>query len=346
MASFMRRSGFQRVGTCSSAAGKLSRLACARAREAGIDVVPLMAKAGVTSRQVEDDDVWLAVQGQIKFLDLIADALHDDFLGFHLARDFELGEIGPLYYVAASSEELDDALQRAARYSATVNEAVSLTYSERNDVAISFSYVGVARHSDRHQIEFWVTALARVCRELTGRQVLPHRIQLTHRRHEDASEFNTFLGCDVEFGAAVDEVAFPRSIKDLPLVRADPYLNKLLIGYCEEALARRAKRDSGTVRSVVENAVAPLLPHGKARLGEVARKLGLSQRTLARRLLSEGVTFGRVLDELRSDLAHRHLEDPALSISEIAWLLGYQEVSAFTHAFKRWTGKTPREARS
>ena len=89
-----------------------------------------------------------------------------------------------------------------------------------------------------------------------------------------------------------------------------------------------------------------LLPHGKARASEIAKRLGLSQRTSARRLASEGVTFSEVLECLRADLARQYLGDQGLSVSRIAWLLGYQEISAFTHAFKRWTGQTPREARS
>ena len=89
----------------------------------------------------------------------------------------------------------------------------------------------------------------------------------------------------------------------------------------------------------------PLLPHGRATAAQVARKLGLSQRTAARRLSLEGLTFSTVLKSLRDELAQQYLSEPGLSISRIAWLLGYQEVSAFTHAFKRWTGKTPREAR-
>ena len=87
------------------------------------------------------------------------------------------------------------------------------------------------------------------------------------------------------------------------------------------------------------------MPHGKAQAGKVARKLGMSQRTLARRLASEELRFAGVLQELRYDLARRHLADKELSISQIAWLLGYHNVSAFTNAFKRWTGKTPRVTR-
>jgi AraC-like DNA-binding protein len=345
MATLVGKSGFQRVGARPSAAGTLSRLACARAREAGIEVAPLMVKAGVTSRQVEDDKVWLSVQGQIKFLELIADALQDDFLGFHLARDFDLREIGLLYYVMNSAELLGDAFRRAERYSTIVNEGISLRVREGQEIGVTFTYVGVERHSDRHQIESWVTAVVRACRQLTNRRLLPSSVRFVHRRKGGCPELDRFLGCDVVFGAEADEVAFPGTVKQMPVVGADPYLNELLIKYCEEA---RSHRDAGrgTLRVSLENAIAPLLPHGKARADEVAGRLGLSPRTLARRLASEGLTFDGILSELRADLAKRYLRDDALAISQIAWLVGYKEVSAFTHAFKRWTGKTPREARS
>ena len=172
----------------------------------------------------------------------------------------------------------------------------------------------------------------------------PSRVSFTHRRKDDSSELSTFFGSDVTFGAAADEVAFSTSIKQMPVVGADPYLNELLIKYCEQALAARSSKRS-SFGSNVENVIALHLPHGKARVGEIARKLGVSQRTLARRLSSEGLTFASVLQRLKSDLAKRHLADETLSISEIAWLLGYRDVSAFTHAFKRWTGRAPRAIR-
>jgi AraC-like DNA-binding protein len=158
------------------------------------------------------------------------------------------------------------------------------------------------------------------------------------------SEVSSFFGGDVEFGADVDQVTFSRSILDIAVVSSDPYLNKLLIKQYEGVLAhRKLNRNAFALR--VENAIVPLLPHGKAQASEVARKLGVTQRTFARRLASEGLTFVGMLKELRLDLAKRDLADRDLSISKIAWLLGYQDVSSFTHAFKRWTGNTPRAIR-
>jgi len=329
-----------------SAAGLLSRLACSRAISAGIDVTPLMVEAALTRKQVEDDSVRLAVKGQIKFVELVADALHDDLLGFHLGCDYDLREIGLLYYVWNSSKLLGDAFGRAERYMSIVNEGVCLRVrGNGNDLALTTTYVGVKRLSDRHQIEFWFTSLVRICRQLTNRPLLPSCVSFVHRRNGSAAPLEKFLGCDVEFGAGADEVIFPETVKQLPVVCADSYLNELLIKYCDEA---RSHRRAGhlTCRVAVENAIAPLLPHGKTGVGEIARQLGMSPRTLERRLSSEGLTFGGVLNELRCDLAKRYLREEDMPISKIAWLLGYQDAGGFTHAFKRWTGRTPREVRA
>ena len=328
-----------------SATGGIARLVSARLREADVQQAPLLSRAGLTVEQIDDRSARIKVQSQIRFLELGADALQDDFLGFHLAHDYDLREIGLFYYVLASSEMLVDALGRAERYSGIVNEGISLRSRVGNETAIALSYVGVERQSDRHQIEFWLMSLVRLCRQLTNRRLVPSRVRVIHRRKETPAEFRSFLGCEVEFGSGVDEVVFPGPVKLMPVVSADPHLNELLIKYCDEALAHRpASRAS--LRSSVENAIAPLLPHGKAEAKEIARRLGMSRRTLGRRLASEGLTFSGIQKDLKADLAKRYLRDGDLPITQIAWLLGYREVSAFTHAFRRWTGTAPRQLRA
>jgi AraC-like DNA-binding protein len=235
-------------------------------------------------------------------------------------------------------------LQKLARYVTIANEGVSLRYLDARSVGVTFHYIGVSRHLDRHQIEFFMVFLVRLCRELTGIRLVPTRVRLTHHRGGQYLELAKFFGGNIQFGAAVDEVSFAPAIKNMPVVTADNYLNKLLVTYCEEALARRPTR-RGSFRASVENAIVPLLPHGDAKLPAIARRLGLSPRTLARRLAEEGLNFSDILENLKVDLAWRYLADKDLSISQVAWLLGYQEVSSLTHAFKRWTSRTPRQAR-
>jgi AraC-like DNA-binding protein len=337
--------GSSPLGALPTATGGITRLACAQALRAGVDVGPLLKKAGLTEHQIEDRGLRVKVQQQIKFLNLVASALDDPFLGFHLAQAHDFRWLGLLYYVVASSDTLGDALRRAARYTSVVNEGLSLNYAEGSEIRMEFDYIGVPRHIDRHQIEFCLVALVRVCRQLTDRGLAPNRVTLTHHRGEDSSEVSAFFGCEVEFGGNADQMTFDASLKDASVLSSDPYLNEILVGYGEDALARRAN-GRGSFRADVENALVPVLPHGKAGAIEIAKTLGVSQRTFARRLAAEGLSFSDVREGLRADLARQYLADDALSISQVSWLLGYREISSFTHAFKRWTGMTPREARS
>jgi len=193
-------------------------------------------------------------------------------------------------------------------------------------------------------MEALMTAVVRICRQLSGLHVRPLRVSLAHARGISSAELDTFFGVAIDFGAEADEIAFSAGARDLPVVSADHYLNEALVSYWEGALAQHRGGHS-PIRAAVENAILPLLPHGEARVSTVAQALRVSSRTLARRLAAEDLTFAQVLDEMRADLAQRYLDDRNLSISHIAWLLGFQEPSAFTHAFKRWTGKAPTELR-
>ena len=172
----------KRLGALPTAAGAIARLAYGRARRAGIELKPLLKKAGLTDQQIKDRGTRLAVHDQITFLNLVANALGDEFLGFHLAQLPDLRELGLLFYVAASSETLGDALRRAARYSSIVNEGLSIKCIEGEEFRVECEYVGVARHSDRHQIEFFMTVVVRLCRHLTGLRLMPSRTRIAHRR--------------------------------------------------------------------------------------------------------------------------------------------------------------------
>jgi AraC-like DNA-binding protein len=188
-------------------------------------------------------------------------------------------------------------------------------------------------------------AVLRICRVLTGQNLVPQHFSIAHHRSEGIAEMSRFVGTAVEFGAPTDEFALNANARELPLIHTDPYLNNLLLKYCEIALADRGAGIS-QLRTRVENAISSVLPHGRVRLEDVARSLGMSKRTLARKLSDEGLNYSEILEHLRRDLAVRYLNDRKLHVSKIAWLLGFSEVSAFTHACKRWTGKTPRQMRT
>jgi AraC-like DNA-binding protein len=335
----------QDLASIPMAQGALTRLAIARLKSAGVPVAPILRRAGLTPELVADPGARLSVRSQIALLAEAAIGLKDDCLGFTLACEHDPREIGLLYYVMASSGTLGDALRRLARYSTVTNEALVFRYREGNSLVVDLSYSGVPRHSDRHQVEFCMFAAVRICRVLTGRMLVPQHFSIAHYRSANTAEMARFVGTDIAFGTDKDEFALKLDARELPLIHADNHLNDLLLKYCEAALAGR-KEHSSLLRTRVENAISSLLPHGRVRVGDIARTLGMSERTLGRKLADEGLNFTEILQQLRRDLAVRYLDDRKLHVSKIAWLLGFSDVSAFTHAFKRWTGKTPSQLRT
>ena len=169
---------------------------------------------------------------------------------------------------------------------------------------------------------------------------MPVATSFIHHRSGDLREVRRHFGDGVEFDASADEICLEAALLDVPLVSADPFLNELMLKSCEEAMAGRLSNVS-PFRTLVENTIAPLLPHAEVGANTVARRIGLSERTFSRRLKAEGLTFAEILDDLRRDLAVRYLEERSLPVSQISWLLGFHGPSAFTHACRRWTGKSP-----
>ena len=127
----------QDLASIPTAQGGLSRLAIARLKSAGVPVVPVLRRVGLTPEVIADPEERLSVRSQITLLEEAAIALQDDSLGFTLARDFDPRALGLLYYVMASSQTLGDALKRVARYSQTTNEALVVRYREGDRLIIN-----------------------------------------------------------------------------------------------------------------------------------------------------------------------------------------------------------------
>src|SRR6516165_5175909 len=238
-----RRGKVRHLALQPDAMGVATRWAAVRLREAGVVLEPLLRSAGLSASQINRKGIRIGVASQIKFLELAAKALNDPLLGFRLTRDADFRLAGLLYYVAASSQTLGDALDRAERYSSIVNAGVVLNCFEARNLTIALRYAGFARHSDRQQMECLATAIIRFCRDSTERRLNPIAVHFVHRRLPQSSEIEKFFGCRIEFAANTDRIIFDKKAKQLRLVAADPHLNELLLHYCEQALAYRRARE-------------------------------------------------------------------------------------------------------
>ena len=324
-------------------AGLLSRLALRHCRQNGINTEALLSKAGLSAERLKDKTAHIPIPRQIHFVALAADASEDDLLGFRLTTVLDLRELGWLYYITASANTLAEAMLRLNRYCRLNNEGVRMRVNVGSSPSVELQYSGFRRYSDIHQMSSFLGLILMLARHITAAPLTGTRIRTAHRIPRKA-ELQRLLACRVHDQTAIDEVRFSASAWSAPVVRADPYLHELCEQTCEAALARRRVLISG-VRHEVEDVVAELLPHGPVHQHVVAERLCMSARTLTRRLAEEGCTFSGLLRDIRQGLAKEYLRDPALSVSEVAWLVGYSEVSAFSHAFQRWTGLSPMKMR-
>ena len=149
-------------------------------------------------------------------------------------------------------------MDRVQRYSSIANAGLVLKCSGDRNFTIALRYAGVARHSDRQQMECFVTMLVRFRRASTHRRLNPIGVHFVHRRASESPELEKYFGCRIEFDADTDTVIFDKRAKQLPLVSADPYLNEILLRACQQALAYRRSHAS-SLRIAIENAITPLL---------------------------------------------------------------------------------------
>jgi AraC-like DNA-binding protein len=326
-----------------TADGVATRLAIRELKKAKIDPEPLLAKAGISLLPPGEEPKRVGAESQIRFLEIASEALSDSALGLHLAQHFDLRECGMLYYVLAASPNIGEAIRNLARYLAVSNESIRLSIYEKAKSTVLGADYKILRHTDRLFAEYGYAVVLRACRELTGRNLSPKAVTFVHGRNTDKPEFDRFYGCPVRFNATADTMVLPTESLSTPILTSDKYLLQILKNACEEVLAKRGKLSSN-LRAMVENEIVQLLPHGKAQAEKVASNLGMSNRTLARRLSEEGTSYAEILNELRRDLSARYLKDPALSLNQIAWLLGYSMVTSLNHAFRRWTGSSPKAA--
>ncbi|MCP4383918.1 MAG: AraC family transcriptional regulator, partial [Hyphomicrobiales bacterium] len=181
-------------------------------------------------------------------------------------------------------------------------------------------------------------------RAFTGRDITPLEVNFVHDRRDRLSDVARFFGCKVAYRQ--DRARIVLKAKDMaaPIATADDRLLKILRAHCEAILKEHGTRETGVLQKV-ERRIIDLLPKGSAKAKVIATDLGMSDRTLTRKLALEGTSFDSVLDRLRHQLAVQYVTASDLSLTQIAFLLGYANQPAFSTAFRRWSGKSPSELR-
>lgn len=277
-----------------------------------------------------------------RMLDVAADRLLDPLLGLHLGQTITARHLGVLGSVLVASVNLGEALQRLNRYLRLVFDVLPMVVRDGQ------GWLEIAWDDREYEPEWRVnetgcTVLVHFCRTLVRGTINPLLVSFKHTV-SDTRPYEEFFGCPLLFGQSEAFVRFSIELLSLPLKSPDPALAALLEQHADRLLARLPQQP--VIVEQVRKALARTLRESGPDIERISEQLCCSSRTLQRRLREAGTSFRDELNLVRYELAQSYLKDPRLQIVDIALLLGYSEHSAFTRAFKEWSGKSPQEIRA
>lgn len=267
-----------------------------------------------------------------------AEALAGPQVGLLTARELHVGDIDPQGYVLNAAGTLRDAVELAGRYHRLFYENVAVTTEIGADAAVlRFSLVEGAAVPNC-LVEFAVAALCRMARFVFGSFPITE-VRFQHISRAPRTVFDSTFGCPVHQGAGETAIVLPVGVLELRNAVADHGVGSILAEHLQRELG--ILQAQGAVAGLVYDLLVKELPLRGTGAIDVARELGMSERTLRRRLADEGTSHRRLLEEARREVAIRLLGEQRLSIDEVAYHLGYAQPSSFQRAFKRWTGMPP-----
>lgn len=276
----------------------------------------------------------------------VTEHLNDEALPVRLGAAVRPRHTGLLGFLLMSCDTIGAAAAILQRYELlldSANEAVCVPHADRVDI----EWRALIDAPSPHLIQLAMTIWVCQARWLSERPDLVSDVAFSFDAPRDAQALACYqqaFGGTVRFNQPVNKLTFPLSYLSIPIVQRNPAVHDLLRVQAEAELMEIASQ-RGDFLGRLEVLLAERLDGGACTLGSIAEALDLTPRTLQHRLDEHGVNFRALLDRVRSRLADQHLRNPALSLSEVAMMLGFADQSAFQHAFKRWKGLSPGEYR-
>ncbi len=317
----------------------LVRLLAQAAAMRGVRIDDLLGHHGVEPSLLEVPDARVPHALLVDLWEQLPRRLHDAALGLHLAQAVPLGTFDLVEYCMRNSPDLATCYQKLTRWQRLLHDAASYHLEIEGDVARISHRPPRSVEIPPHTIDFILAKLLMVGRQLTGVAFSPRSVSLTYARPSDDTEHTRVFGAAVRFSQPESHLEFDRALLGLRIQGMDPNLAAVLDRYAQHKLAELPKAVDmvDELGQRIRQALRGTVPDAAT----LARQMGMSTRTLSRRLHERGLTYQEVVDEARRDLALRHLLNKDLKLIEIAFLLGFSEVSTFYRAFRRWTGTTP-----
>ena len=312
-------------------------------REQGRDSAPILELPGIRGRDLKDPDVRVPEESSREAWRLAMAITKDHAIGLHVAQWLPRGALDLVEYAFRTSATLGDGLDRLARYGRLINDRLA-GHVLRSEPGVRF-LVGVADARPLHpqRAELSIALALRLAREATAAHLVPVEVLFAHDAPADPAEHREFFGSPIHFSSGVNGMVFSDTDGARRFQAADAALGAVIRRRLDKALDKLdlPAAASSSVAARVRRLLIDGMGQEQKSVTTIGREMGMSARTLSRRLVEEGTSFRTIQDEVRHQLALALVADASVSIAEIAFFLGYAEPAPFHRSFRRWTGTTP-----
>ncbi len=308
-----------------------------------LDDAELQRFLGMGVEDLRDPDCRVPVTAHNRLWDFAIEATGDPALGLRLGEIVDPDRMGLMSHIAFNSNTLGQALEQYVRLHGLVNEAVEMHQRREGDQVRLIWRVSDPSLYCIPDMERTLSAAITRARHFIHPQLEITELTLAHEEPEYVAHYGRIFRCPLVFNASETSVCFAAHYLDAPLPHRNPYLYSALLQHVNKLIGQLRHRSSITDR--VRRIISKQLPSGPD-VDEVARAMNMSRQTLYRKLKREGESFQNLAETVRQELAMRYVAEGKYGMSEVAFLLGFSELSAFSRAFKRWTGETPKQYRA
>ncbi len=260
-------------------------------------------------------------------------------LALRLAARNVMEGMGLVGHVFFNCKTLKEALEHYKRYYQLVNQSIEINILERDDEAVIQYSVKDGFEYCRYEMEYSLTIAAHRAKRLLQSGLDMRYVAFAHPEPDYPEEYEKMFRCPIRFDQPHSEIAFDAYYLAYKMPRNSPSLYKVLTAHLDRLLSALGK--GASVASKVEAIISNKISDAELDADYVASRLNMSRNTLYRKLKKESVAYQDIVDSVRAEYAIKHLKSGEYSITELTFFLGFSEVSAFSRAFKRWTGKTP-----
>jgi AraC-like DNA-binding protein len=323
----------------------VSHALLARLDKLGVDVPRTLRTAGLPVPAVanaEPGRFWLTTQKYFALWEAIAQVSGEPAIGLRIGAETSYGQLDAMLLAALHSANFGEALAKLGRYKRLSCPEEVRVAVQGDEAAVTFRWLLADGFvPDLLADAMFASALA-MARRGSGVAIKPHRVELT-RRSAHRTMFARHYGCEIVFDAPNNVLVFDASSLALPFVTHNVDLLAAVLPQLDAGLAALDREQ--TFADHVDAVIARSMRGQRPSVEALASELGISTRTLQRKLALDGTSYQQQLDRVRSRIARRLLGSTDLAAGEIAWFLGFEELNSFSRAFNQWEGTTPQRWR-